>query len=140
MAARIYKPARTAMQSGNANTKEWVLDYTPEEPREIADAMLGVPGVQQVHDLHVWTVGSGFPSVSAHVLVDPGADRARHTGRSRRVGRAARLGRGRRQGRAGARHRDGAATARGREEMKAAKLIGRAKLLPTGRRDIALDG
>jgi cobalt-zinc-cadmium efflux system protein len=27
-----------------------------------------------VHDLHVWTVGSGFPSVSAHVLVEPGAD------------------------------------------------------------------
>jgi len=51
-----------------------LLDVAPEEPREIADAMLGVPGVQQVHDLHVWTVGSGFPSVSAHVLVDPGAD------------------------------------------------------------------
>ena len=51
-----------------------LLDVAPEEPREIADAMLGVPGVQQVHDLHVWTVGSGFPSLSAHVLVKPGAD------------------------------------------------------------------
>jgi cobalt-zinc-cadmium efflux system protein len=36
--------------------------------------MLGVPGVTDVHDLHVWTVGSGFPSLSAHVLVEPGAD------------------------------------------------------------------
>jgi len=36
--------------------------------------MLAVPHVAGVHDLHVWTVGSGFPSVSAHVLVDPGAD------------------------------------------------------------------
>ena len=36
--------------------------------------MLAVPHVADVHDLHVWTVGSGFPSVSAHVLVDPGAD------------------------------------------------------------------
>ncbi|HEY2534865.1 MAG TPA: ETC complex I subunit [Xanthobacteraceae bacterium] len=32
MIARIYKPARTAMQSGTANTKEWVLDYEPEQP------------------------------------------------------------------------------------------------------------
>ena len=33
-----------------------------------------MPGVVEVHDLHVWTVSSGFPSVSAHVLVEPGAD------------------------------------------------------------------
>ena len=32
MTARIYKPARTAMQSGAAKTKDWVLDYEPEEP------------------------------------------------------------------------------------------------------------
>jgi cobalt-zinc-cadmium efflux system protein len=36
--------------------------------------MLAVPHVADVHDLHVWTVGSGFPSLSAHVLVDQGAD------------------------------------------------------------------
>ena len=35
MTARIYKPARTAMQSGTAKTKEWVLDYEPEQPRAI---------------------------------------------------------------------------------------------------------
>jgi cobalt-zinc-cadmium efflux system protein len=51
-----------------------LLEVAPEEPRELADAMLAVPGVTDVHDLHVWTVGSGFPSVSAHVLVEPGAD------------------------------------------------------------------
>jgi NADH dehydrogenase ubiquinone Fe-S protein 4 len=39
MKARIYKPARTAMQSGNANTKEWVLDYEPETPRAIEPLM-----------------------------------------------------------------------------------------------------
>ena len=33
MTARVYKPARTAMQSGTANTKEWVLEYEPEVPR-----------------------------------------------------------------------------------------------------------
>ena len=51
-----------------------LLEVAPEEPREVAEAMLAVPGVTDVHDLHVWTVGSGFPSLSAHVLVDPGAD------------------------------------------------------------------
>ncbi len=51
-----------------------LLEVAPEEPREVADAMLALPGVTDVHDLHVWTVGSGFPSLSAHVLVEPGAD------------------------------------------------------------------
>lgn len=51
-----------------------LLEVAPEEPLEVADAMLAVPGVTDVHDLHVWTVGSGFPSLSAHVLVEPGAD------------------------------------------------------------------
>ena len=40
MVARIYKPAQTAMQSGPARTKEWVLEYEPEAPREI-DPLMG---------------------------------------------------------------------------------------------------
>jgi cobalt-zinc-cadmium efflux system protein len=43
-------------------------------PGEVADAMLAVPGVVEVHDLHVWTVGTDFPALSAHVLVAPGGD------------------------------------------------------------------
>lgn len=39
MAARIYKPAKTAMQSGTAKTREWVLDYEPEQAREIEPLM-----------------------------------------------------------------------------------------------------
>jgi ETC complex I subunit conserved region len=39
MTARIYKPARTAMQSGPARTKEWVLEYEPEARREIEPLM-----------------------------------------------------------------------------------------------------
>ena len=39
MVARIYKPAKTAMQSGTAKTKDWVLDYEPEQPREIEPLM-----------------------------------------------------------------------------------------------------
>ena len=39
MTARIYKPARTAMQSGQANAREWVLEYEPEAPRQIEPLM-----------------------------------------------------------------------------------------------------
>ncbi len=39
MLARIYKPAKTAMQSGQAKTKEWILDYEPASPREIEPLM-----------------------------------------------------------------------------------------------------
>src|SRR6266700_834217 len=39
MVARIYKPAKTAMQSGTANAKSWVLDYEPEAPREVEPLM-----------------------------------------------------------------------------------------------------
>jgi hypothetical protein len=40
MRARIYMPARNAMQSGKARTKQWVLEYEPEQPREI-DPLMG---------------------------------------------------------------------------------------------------
>lgn len=39
MTARIYKPARTAMQSGTARTKRWVLEYEPEAPRAVEPLM-----------------------------------------------------------------------------------------------------
>jgi NADH dehydrogenase ubiquinone Fe-S protein 4 len=39
MTARIYKPSKTAMQSGLANTKAWVLDFAPEQPREVEPLM-----------------------------------------------------------------------------------------------------
>ena len=40
MTARIYKPAKTAMQSGIAKTKDWLLDFEPEEPRTV-DPLMG---------------------------------------------------------------------------------------------------
>lgn len=36
--------------------------------------MAAVPGVQEVHDLHIWTITSGFPALAAHVTVAPGED------------------------------------------------------------------
>ncbi len=39
MSARIYKPAKTAMQSGVAKTKDWVVDFDQEEPRQVEPLM-----------------------------------------------------------------------------------------------------
>ncbi|HVA29787.1 MAG TPA: cation diffusion facilitator family transporter [Gaiellaceae bacterium] len=44
------------------------------EPDEVARALAADDDVVEVHDLHVWTVTSGFPTLAAHVLVTPGAD------------------------------------------------------------------
>ncbi len=40
MRARIYRPARNAMQSGMARTKEWILEMEPKAPPEI-DPLMG---------------------------------------------------------------------------------------------------
>jgi cobalt-zinc-cadmium efflux system protein len=45
--------------------------------RTVGEAMCSVPDVIEVHDLHVWTVTSGFPALSAHVTVAAGGDRDR---------------------------------------------------------------
>jgi cobalt-zinc-cadmium efflux system protein len=44
------------------------------EPEQIGQALAEQPGVVQVHDLHVWEVTSGFPALSAHVVVRAGDD------------------------------------------------------------------
>ena len=40
MLARIYQPARNAMQSGKGNTKDWVLEYEPQAARR-PDPLMG---------------------------------------------------------------------------------------------------
>ena len=40
MLARIYKPAKTSMQSGRANTKEWILEFELDAARRI-DPLMG---------------------------------------------------------------------------------------------------
>ena len=53
-----------------------LLEAAPEgmNVSEIAGALASHPHVENVHDLHVWEISSGFPSLSAHVLVHPGDD------------------------------------------------------------------
>jgi cobalt-zinc-cadmium efflux system protein len=44
------------------------------DPNEIGRQLAGQPGVVEVHDLHVWEVTSGFPALSAHIVVRAGDD------------------------------------------------------------------
>jgi cobalt-zinc-cadmium efflux system protein len=52
------------------------LEASPRgiEPDAVEEGIRGVNGVTDVHELHVWEVTSGFPALSAHVLVESGAD------------------------------------------------------------------
>jgi cobalt-zinc-cadmium efflux system protein len=53
-----------------------LLEAAPRgiDPEEVGRALAATAGVVEVHDLHVWTITSGFPALSAHVLVRPGDD------------------------------------------------------------------
>jgi cobalt-zinc-cadmium efflux system protein len=50
-----------------------LMESAPEgiDVQDVGQAMCSVPGVREVHDLHVWTVTSGFPALAAHIRSDP---------------------------------------------------------------------
>jgi hypothetical protein len=48
MRARIYKPAKTAMQAGRARTKLWVLEFEPETAQRI-DPLMGWTSSSDMH-------------------------------------------------------------------------------------------
>ena len=53
-----------------------LLEATPRgvDAATVGAAMAARPGVVEVHDLHIWTITSGFPALAAHILVSPGDD------------------------------------------------------------------
>lgn len=53
-----------------------LLEGTPRgiDARDLGRRLAEMPGVVEVHDLHVWTITSGFPALAAHVLVERGDD------------------------------------------------------------------
>ncbi len=59
-----------------AKTARVLLEAAPEglQPEKVGAAIRGHEGVRSVHDLHVWEISSGFPSLSAHVLVGQDED------------------------------------------------------------------
>lgn len=55
-----------------------LLEASPKglDTKEVRRHILEADGVADVHDLHAWTITSGLPVVSAHVVLKPGADAA----------------------------------------------------------------
>jgi cobalt-zinc-cadmium efflux system protein len=53
-----------------------LLEAAPRDvdTRAVGERLAHAPGVVDVHDLHIWTITSGFPALSAHVLVGRGED------------------------------------------------------------------
>ncbi len=53
------------------DTTQILLEGAPPgiDVSEVGRQMASVPGVVEVHDLHVWMITSGFPALAAHVLV-----------------------------------------------------------------------
>jgi cobalt-zinc-cadmium efflux system protein len=53
-----------------------IMEAAPEgiDPDAVGLMLASRPGVAEVHDLHIWEVTSGFPAVSAHIVVDAGHD------------------------------------------------------------------
>ena len=45
------------------------------DAKAVGQAMVAVPGVKGIHDLHIWTITSGLDALSAHVVVPVGEDR-----------------------------------------------------------------
>ncbi|GHA77074.1 cation diffusion facilitator family transporter [Streptomyces termitum] len=56
-------------------TLDVLLESAPKgvDMAEVRSHLLALPGVEDVHDLHAWTITSGLPVLSAHVVVDAGA-------------------------------------------------------------------
>lgn len=55
---------------------EVLLERAPAglDVQEVGMAIAAVEGVREVHDLHIWSITSGFPALAAHVIVDAGHD------------------------------------------------------------------
>ena len=49
-----------------------LMETTPtdHDSAKIAETIRGVPGVTELHDLHVWSISEGFPLVTVHVILD----------------------------------------------------------------------
>jgi hypothetical protein len=54
MTARIYRPAKNAMQSGKAKTERWLLEYEPEAPRQTEPLMGWTSSGDMKSQLKLW--------------------------------------------------------------------------------------
>ena len=54
MQVRIYQPPKTAMQSGQANTKRWLLEFEPDSPRRVEPLMGWTSSSDTRTQLRLW--------------------------------------------------------------------------------------
>lgn len=54
MTARIYRPTRNAMQSGTAKTERWLLEYEPEQARQIEPLMGWTSSADMKSQVKLW--------------------------------------------------------------------------------------
>ena len=112
MRARIYRPAKNAMQSGKARTKLWQLEYEPETPRTI-DPLMGWTSsgdMRQQLCLEFDTAEEAVAYAKANAIPYQGGG-ARAQDRARRVQRF----------RSGGLHAGGAARSRARNDCAAGR-------------------
>lgn len=71
VAALMFRAGYSLLRDGG----RVVLEASPRgiDPGAVAAEIAGTAGVVEVHDLHIWEVTSGFPSLSAHIIVDDDA-------------------------------------------------------------------
>ena len=54
MSARIYRPAKTATQSGAAKSRRWLLEFEPEQPREVEPLMGWTSSSDMKSQIKLW--------------------------------------------------------------------------------------
>ena len=54
MSARIYRPARTATQSGAAKSRRWLLEFEPEKAREVEPLMGWTSSSDMKSQIKLW--------------------------------------------------------------------------------------
>lgn len=53
-----------------------LMEGTPAKVRgdKIIETLQQLPGIQNIHDLHIWSISSGIPALTMHAIVDPGVN------------------------------------------------------------------
>ncbi len=54
MSARIYRPAKTATQSGAGNSRRWLLEFEPEHAREVEPLMGWTSSTDMKSQIKLW--------------------------------------------------------------------------------------
>lgn len=84
MSARIYRPARNAMQSGQAKSQRWLVEFSPEaQPRSVEPLMGWTSSTDTLNQVKLWfetkeeAIAYAVREGLAYSVIDPPAEGAR---------------------------------------------------------------